>query len=91
MALFSFSKPEKEAIVQKIQTYFSKELDQEIGQFDAGFLFDFFSEEIGPYFYNKAIQDAQAMLQKRIDGVIEAVDSLQKPVQPLRRRDNRVE
>ncbi len=87
MALFSFSKPEKEAIVQKIQKYFSEEMDQEIGPFDAGFLFNFFAEEIGPYFYNKAIQDAQAILQKRIDGVIEAIDSLEKPVLPQRRTE----
>ena len=80
MALFSFSKPEKDAIVQKIQRYFRKELDQEIGQFEAGFLFDFFGEEIGPHFYNKGIHDAQAILQKRVDAVIEAIDSLEKPV-----------
>ncbi len=85
MALFDFSKAEKEAIVQKIQKYFSEEMDQEIGQFDAGFLLNFFSEEIGPFFYNKGIQDSQAILQKRIDGVIEAIDSLQKPIPSGRR------
>jgi uncharacterized protein (DUF2164 family) len=87
MALFAFSKQEKDAIVRKIQQYFSDQMDQEIGQFDAGFLLNFFSEEIGPFFYNKGVQDSQAVLQKRIDGVIEAIDSLQKPVQPRRKTE----
>ncbi len=87
MALFNFSKPEKDAIVQKIQKYFSEELDQEIGAFDAGFLLNFFSEEIGPFFYNKGVQDSGAALQKRVDEVIEAIDSLEKPVQPRRKND----
>jgi len=58
MAEIEFSKDEKEIITQKIQTYFSEELDQNIGQFDAQFLLDFFSEEISPYFYNRGLYDA---------------------------------
>jgi uncharacterized protein (DUF2164 family) len=80
MAIFYFSKQEKETMVEKIQGYFIKELDQEIGQFESEFLLNFFAEEIGPYFYNKGIQDSQAMLHKKIDGIIEAIDSLEKPV-----------
>lgn len=85
MAIFNFTKPEKETIVQKIQQYFLEEMLQEIGQFEAGFLLNFFSEEIGPFFYNKGIQDSQAILQKTIDSVIQSIDSLEKPVQPNRR------
>jgi uncharacterized protein (DUF2164 family) len=84
MALFSFSKLEREEIVQKIQQYFLKELNQEIGQFEAGFLLDFFGEEIGSHFYNKGIHDSQAVLQKRIDDVVEAIDNLEKPLRSRR-------
>jgi uncharacterized protein (DUF2164 family) len=87
MSLFNFSKSEKDAIIQKIQEYFSQEMDHEIGQFEAGFLLDFFAEQIGPYFYNKGIHDSQAIVQKQIDGVIEAIDALEKPVQVLRKSD----
>jgi len=87
MPLFNFSKPEIEAIIQKIQEYYSQEMDQEIGQFEAGFLLDFFAEEIGPYFYNKGIHDSQTIVQKQIDGVIEAIDGLEKPVQVLRKSE----
>jgi uncharacterized protein (DUF2164 family) len=85
MAIFSFSKPEKDAIVQKIREFFADKLDQEISQFEAGFLLDFFAEEIGPYFYNKGVHDSQAILQKRIDEIIGAVDSLEKPLPIMRK------
>lgn len=80
MAIFNFSKPQSDAIVKKIQDYFTKELDQELGQFEASFLLNFFAEEIGPYFYNKAIQDSQAILRKRIDDIAGAIDNLEKPI-----------
>ena len=84
MALFNFLKPEKDAITQKIQEYFARELDQEIGKFEAGFLLTFFAEEIGPYFYNKGLQDSQALLRKRMDEITNAVDSLEKPTKDRR-------
>ncbi len=80
MAVMNFSKQEKDAIIVKIREYFEKELSQEIGQFDAGFLLDFIAEEIGPHFYNKGVRDSQAILQKRVDTLIEAIDSLEKPL-----------
>ncbi len=87
MTIFNFTKQERDTIVQKIQQYFTDELNQDIGQFDAGFLLDFVSEEVGPYFYNKGVQDSQAMLQKRIDGVLEAIDSLEKPISTRRKTE----
>ena len=48
MAKIEFSDREKAAIVDKIKLYFREELDQDIAQFDAEFLLDFFSEEVGP-------------------------------------------
>lgn len=35
--------------------YLSEELDKEIGQFDAQFLLDFISEEMGPYYIQSII------------------------------------
>jgi uncharacterized protein (DUF2164 family) len=73
-----FSKQEKEIIANKIQLYFKEELNQEIGQFDAQFLLDFFSEEIGAYFYNRGLYDAQTMLESRLESVSEAIFELEK-------------
>ncbi len=60
MTNITFRKDEKALIVRKIQLYFSEELKQQIGQFDAEFLLDFVGQEIGSYFYNRGLYDAQA-------------------------------
>lgn len=79
MAGIEFSTDEKDALAKKIQAYFREELDNEIGQFDALFLLDFFTEEVGSYFYNRGIFDAQAILEKRIETITEAIYELEKP------------
>ncbi len=79
MSAIAFSKEEKESIVRKIQLYFREQLEQEIGSFDAQFLLDFFAEEIGAYFYNRGLYDAQAILEKRLESLAEAIFELEKP------------
>jgi len=79
--MIKFTKEETEFLTRKVQHYFNDELDQQIGQFPAQFLLEFFSEEIGPYFYNKALLDAQAALESRIDTVSEAIYALEKPTE----------
>ena len=78
MAEIEFSKEEKELITKKIQLYFKEELDREIGQFDALFLLDFFADEIGAYFYNRGLYDAQAILERRVEDISEAIYELEK-------------
>ena len=79
MQKIEFTKDEKEILIRKIQMYFREELDQEIGQFHAEFLLDFFTEEVGPFYYNRGLFDAQAVLQKRVDSISEAIDELEQP------------
>jgi uncharacterized protein (DUF2164 family) len=78
MSEIEFSKEEKEVIVKKIQLYFREELDRDIGQFDAQFLLDFFAEEVGPYFYNRGLYDAQAILERRMEDIAESIYELEK-------------
>ncbi|MFT4926309.1 MAG: hypothetical protein ACI8WB_002407 [Phenylobacterium sp.] len=78
MADISFSSVQKAAIVAKIQKYFERELDQDIGDFDAEFLLDFFSEKVGGYYYNQGLLDAQAALAAQMDNINEAIDVLEK-------------
>jgi uncharacterized protein (DUF2164 family) len=84
MSIIEFSNDEKVLLVQKIKTYFRDKLEQEIGQFDAEFLLDFFSEEIGPYYYNRGIQDARAVLESRLDNIDEALYEIEKPTEFIR-------
>ncbi len=84
MSKIEFSKEEKEVIVRKIQLYFREELDQEIGQFDAEFLLDFMSEEIGAYYYNRGLYDARAVLESRMESITDAIYEIEKPTQFMR-------
>ena len=79
MALIKFSDDEKKLIVGRVQFYFQEELGQELGSFDAEFLLDFFAEELGAYLYNRALYDAQAIMQRRLEDFGEAIFELEKP------------
>ena len=81
MSLIKFSKEEKEIIIRKVQMYFNDELDQKIGQFDAEFLLDFFSEEVGSYYYNRGLIDAQAVLDNKLEDISESLYELEKPTE----------
>jgi uncharacterized protein (DUF2164 family) len=84
MAEITFTRDERDIICRKIQLYMREELEQEVGQFDAGFLLDFFAEEIGPYFYNRGLYDAQAILENRLENIAEAIYEIEKPTQFVR-------
>lgn len=74
MDTIQFSSQEKEQLVSKIQQYFADELAQDIGQFDAEFLLDFFSKEVGGYYYNRGLFDAQMIITGKLDNVAETVN-----------------
>lgn len=78
MSEIKFSKEEIEILTKKIQHYFSEELDYEIGQFDTQFLLDFISKEIGPYYYNRGLYDAQSILENRMESISEAIYDIEK-------------
>jgi uncharacterized protein (DUF2164 family) len=84
MAEITFTRDERDIICRKIQLYMREELEQDVGQFDAGFLLDFFAEEIGPYFYNRGLYDAQAILENRLENIAEAIYEIEKPTQFVR-------
>jgi len=79
MADIKFTDEEKAVIVRKIQLYFTEELKQEIGRFDAEFLLEFFAEEVGAYFYNRGLHDAQAILSAKLDDLNDSISMLEQP------------
>lgn len=81
MADIKFTEDEKALIVRKIQLYFTEELKHEIGRFDAEFLIDFFAGEVGSYFYNRGLYDAQAILSSKLDDLTEAIYQLERPTE----------
>jgi uncharacterized protein (DUF2164 family) len=79
MQKIAFDKDEKAALVGKLQRYFAEELRQDIGRFDAEFLLDFVSGELGAHYYNRGLRDAQAALAARLDEIQDAIHQLERP------------
>lgn len=78
MSKIEFNKAMKEQLVEKLQRYFSDELEMELGQFDADFLLDFIADQMGKVFYNQGLYDAQAVLSSKMDSIQEAILDLEK-------------
>ena len=81
MSNIEFDNQQKSVLMEKLQDYFSKELDFELGQFDSEFLLDFISQEIGAYYYNQGLADAQSLLAQKIDMLTEGFYELEKVTQ----------
>ncbi|MDQ6679875.1 MAG: DUF2164 domain-containing protein [Pseudomonadota bacterium] len=51
--------------VKSIERYFQENMEERIGNIQAGALLNFFLEEVAPSVYNKAVADAQERMQMR--------------------------
>ncbi|MFC3095932.1 DUF2164 domain-containing protein [Alteromonas sediminis] len=80
MSKIELSPDAKSSIVEKIQDYFESELAQEIGQFDAEFLLDFFTREVGAYYYNQGLYDARAIFEERLSTIDDDIYAIEKEV-----------
>ena len=78
MKPIKFEKDRRAEIVKRIQRYFSAELDQEIGAIPAEQLLGFFTEQIGPFYYNQGLNDAQAVFTKSLDNVSDMIYGLEQ-------------
>lgn len=72
------SKEERAAIGGRIRDFFSTELDQDISRLQAEMTLDFFGAEIGGWFYNRGLYDAQAVVTARADETVEAIYALER-------------
>lgn len=79
MSAIKFTNTEKTLLIDKLQRYFERELDQELGQFDADFLLDFFSKELGAVYYNRGLYDAQSLMSTKIELIAEQIVELELP------------
>lgn len=65
------SKEEKELMIADIKAFFQEKRDEEIGDLGALLLLDFFAEKMAPYFFNRGINAAKAMLAAKLDDLHE--------------------
>ena len=67
----------KAEIVAKLQEYFADELQQELGSFDAQFLLDFFSEQVGYFYYNQGLADALKTFEDKLEDISDSIYQLE--------------
>ena len=84
MSKIELTKETREALARALSRYLKDELDLEVSGFDAVFLTDFIIEHLGPHFYNQGLQDAQAILSKKLDELGEAIYQLEAPAKLAR-------
>jgi len=76
MSKIAFNKQKRDVLLDRLTRYLDRELDCEASPLQAGFLLDFISEEMGPYYYNQGVQDAQALFREKLE---DAVYEIEKP------------
>jgi uncharacterized protein (DUF2164 family) len=75
-----FSASKKNQLIDKLQNYFINELDIELAQFDADFLLDFISAQLGAHYYNQGLHDAKALIESRLEHITEALYEIEKEI-----------
>lgn len=78
MKPIAFSREETAAITGKLRAYFRDELEVDLATLPAEMLLDFLGREIGPFFYNRGLYDAQAVVAKKAEDIGEAIAGLER-------------
>jgi len=61
------TKEQKAIAVEKLKEYISDNFEITAGNLQTGLLLDFISENIGGYYYNKAVTDCLEFIKDKID------------------------
>ena len=78
MKPIAFSREETAAITAKLRAYFRDELEIDLAALPAEMLVDFLGREIGPFFYNRGLYDAQAVVAAKAEDIGEAIAGLER-------------
>ncbi len=78
--MIKLERAQKETLATAIQDYMQDELSIEIGQFDSEFLIDFITEKLGAVYYNKGVEDAKSVIERRMLEVSDELYEIEKEV-----------
>ncbi|CAK6716234.1 conserved hypothetical protein [Vibrio harveyi] len=79
--MIKLERAQKETLATAIQDYMQDELSLEIGQFDSEFLIDFITEKLAPLYYNKGIEDAKTVIERRMLEMSDELYEIEQEVQ----------
>lgn len=81
MPAIKLNTEEKSRLTAKLQEYLLREFELEAGQFEAEFFLDFISENMGAYFYNQGLSDAQAIFNSKMVDIGDAIYEIEMTTQ----------
>ena len=81
MADITFTREQTQRMARKIQHYLEQEHNFELEDFDAEFLLQFISRELGAHYYNQGVNDAIAQVEAKMLDITDSILWLEKPVQ----------
>ncbi len=67
------------ALLRSIKQHFADNFDEEISDFRADELLDFFVRELGPPVYNQGVRDASSYLQEKLGDIEGEVYERERP------------
>ena len=78
MSKIELDQTAKDEITKRLKDYLYEELNVEIGSFDAQYLLDFFSEQVGYQYYNQGLADALKAFEGKLEEFNELIYLLEK-------------
>ena len=78
MSKIELDQTAKDEITKRLKDYLCEELNVEIGSFDAQYLLDFFSEQVGYQYYNQGLADALKAFEGKLEEFNELIYLLEE-------------
>ena len=78
MSKIELDQTAKDEITKRLKDYLYEELNVEIGSFDAQYLLDFFSEQVGYQYNNQGLADALKAFEGKLEEFNELIYLLEK-------------
>ncbi|ERM57589.1 MULTISPECIES: DUF2164 domain-containing protein [Vibrio] len=72
---------QKSELTDALQKYLQDEIDIEVGQFDTEFIVDFISKKFGAIYYNKGIEDAQKVMERKMLDIADELYEIEQIVE----------
>lgn len=80
MARIALDSRIRDELARALRKHLKDEMAVELGTFEVLDLLDHLADTLGPHYYNQGLYDAQAVVRARSDGMIEAIEAIEKPV-----------
>ncbi|WP_291350707.1 DUF2164 domain-containing protein [Desulfosporosinus sp.] len=60
----------RKILTEDLKRYFSNERDEDLGDLGAEILLDYIINHIGPYLYNKGVEDSYTYMNERVEDLL---------------------